>query len=71
MNKQMLSSKNDVQYFTDLCKQLPLLIIKTQCGLGKYQFKSIGIDESKLMRQKSFLNQLLQRVLLIYFSPAL
>ena len=63
MNKQMLSSKNDVQYFTDLCKQLPLLIIKTQCGLGKYQFKSIGIDESKLMIKyqiiKSFFNNFL------------
>ena len=49
MNRQMLSSRNDIQYFTDLCKQLPLLIIKTQCGLGKYKFKSIGVDKSKLL----------------------
>ena len=40
---------NELDYFTDLCMQLPLLVIKTQCGVGKYQFNSIGFNNSKMV----------------------
>ena len=46
MNTTKLQTTKEAKYFTDLCKQLPLLVIKTQCGVGKYQFSSIGISKS-------------------------
>tara|TARA_Y100001970_G_scaffold102648_1_gene128864 strand:- start:7397 stop:7705 length:309 start_codon:yes stop_codon:yes gene_type:complete len=31
-----------------LCKDKPLMVIQTKCGVGKYQFKRIGESEGKL-----------------------
>ena len=48
---KQVSNNTDIEmgYFTDLCMQLPLLVIKTQCGLGKYKFNSIGTNETNLV----------------------
>tara|TARA_Y100001970_G_C14182243_1_gene830465 strand:- start:1544 stop:1825 length:282 start_codon:yes stop_codon:yes gene_type:complete len=50
MNTTINTTTNEeAKCFTSLCKQLPLLVIKTQCGVGKYQFNSIGINDSSKM----------------------
>lgn len=46
MNTMKIKSTEEAKCFTSLCQQLPLLVIKTQCGVGKYQFSSIGINDS-------------------------
>ena len=49
MNQEIMKNENEMNFFTDLCMQLPLLIIKTQCGLGKYKFNSIGTNKTKMV----------------------
>ena len=50
MNTMKIKTTEEAKCFTNLCQQLPLLVIKTQCGVGKYKFSSIGIkDSSKLV----------------------
>ena len=49
MNQEIMRNENEMNFFTDLCMQLPLLIIKTQCGLGRYKFNSIGTNKTKMV----------------------
>ena len=44
-NKFALSTTSCI---STLCKDKPLMVIQTKCGVGKYQFKRIGESEGKL-----------------------
>ena len=50
LNQQ--NSKNEVsvttQYIDVLCKDKPLMIIQTKCGMGKYKFNRLGQSEGEL-----------------------
>ena len=35
-------------YITALCKDKPLMVIQTKCGMGKYKFNRIGQSEGEL-----------------------
>jgi|TARA_B100000676_G_C17540968_1_gene562437 hypothetical protein len=57
MNTINLKTTEEAKCFKSLCQQLPLLVIKTQCGLGKYEFSSIGVnDSSKLIIKYRLIN---------------
>ena len=54
-------NKFTLQYLRDLCHESPILIISTNCGIGKYTFNKIIYDESnnlifeyKLILDESF-----------------
>ena len=50
LNQQ--NSKNEIsvttQYIDVLCKDKPLMIIQTKCGMGKYKFNRLGQSEGEL-----------------------
>ena len=35
-------------YLDALCKEKPLMVIQTKCGMGKYKFNKIGESKGKL-----------------------
>ena len=35
-------------YLSALCKEKPLMVIQTKCGMGKYKFNKIGQSDGKL-----------------------
>jgi len=35
-------------YLNSLCREKPLMVIQTKCGMGKYKFNRIGQSEGKL-----------------------
>ena len=45
----LLNDAEDAKFLMLLCKEKPYLIIKTEFGLGKYKFRSIGVDKTKLL----------------------
>ena len=48
------------RYFSQICNQNPYIVIKTQCGTGRYYFKNISyrndelILEFKLLQDKNY-----------------
>ena len=50
-NQQQVSNNDHIgttQYISELCKEKPLMIIQTKCGLGKYKFNRIGESKDQL-----------------------
>ena len=54
MNHQKINTQeqsNDQatgEYMVTLCKEKPLMVIQTKCGLGKYKFTRIGESKGDL-----------------------
>jgi hypothetical protein len=46
--KNKLLEFNNSEYLFEVCKLLPTLLIKTEFGIGKYQFEKIIYKEDKL-----------------------
>ncbi len=40
---------NDVKYINEICKQNPLVVIKTQCGNGKYHYSGTTIINEEVV----------------------
>ena len=48
-NKQMLEEINQAEYLQEICKTTSQITIGTQCGVGMYEFKSIGYRDNELV----------------------
>ena len=56
MNHKQINQKNEknqinnvtTQYIDVLCKDKPLMVIQTKCGMGKYKFNMLGESEGQL-----------------------
>ena len=49
-HKQFVNNDHIVttQYINELCKDKPLMVIQTKCGMGKYKFHRIGESKGDL-----------------------
>ena len=48
-NRSLVEEINQAEYLQEICKETPNIIIGTQCGVGKYEFKSIGYRDNELV----------------------
>ena len=46
---QLIEDIKESECITEMCKQKPHLILKTQCGVGKYVFSNITYKGNKLV----------------------
>ena len=47
-NKKLVEEINQAEYLQEICKETPQITIGTQCGVGIYEFKTIGYRNSEL-----------------------
>ena len=48
-NINLVEEINKAEYLHEICKAAPQITIGTQCGIGMYQFKSIGYRDNELV----------------------
>ena len=48
-NRTLVEEINQAEYLQEICKQTPQITIGTQCGVGMYEFKSIGYRDNELV----------------------
>ena len=48
-NINLVEEINQAEYLQEICKASPQITIGTQCGVGMYQFKSIGYRDNELV----------------------
>ncbi len=48
-NRTLVEEINQAEYLQEICKETPQITIGTQCGIGKYQFRSIGYRNNELV----------------------
>ena len=48
-NRSLVEEINQAEYLQEICKTTPQITIGTQCGIGKYQFRSIGYRDNELV----------------------
>ena len=48
-NINLVEEINQAEYLQEICKANPQITIGTQCGVGMYQFKSIGYRDNELV----------------------
>ena len=48
-NRNLVEEINQAEYLQEICKETPEIRIGTQCGVGKYEFKSIGYRDNELI----------------------
>tara|TARA_Y100001970_G_scaffold243288_1_gene308386 strand:+ start:356 stop:640 length:285 start_codon:yes stop_codon:yes gene_type:complete len=48
-NMNLVEEINQAEYLQEICKASPQITIGTQCGIGMYQFKSIGYRDNELV----------------------
>ena len=48
-NINLVEEINQAEYLQEICKANPQITIGTQCGVGIYQFKSIGYRDNELV----------------------
>ena len=48
-NRSLVEEINQAEYLQEICKTTPQITIGTQCGVGMYEFKSIGYRNSELV----------------------
>ena len=48
-NRSLVEEINQAEYLQEICKETPNITIGTQCGVGKYEFKSIGYRDNELV----------------------
>ena len=54
-NKQMLEEISQAEYLQEICKTTPQITIGTQCGIGTYEFKSLGYRNGELILEFSLI----------------
>ena len=48
-NRTLVEEINQAEYLQEICKETPQITIGTQCGVGMYEFKSIGYRDHELV----------------------
>ena len=48
-NINLVDEINQAEFLQEICKAAPQITIGTQCGIGMYQFKSIGYRDNELV----------------------
>jgi len=48
-NRTLVEEINQAEFLQEICKETPQITIGTQCGVGKYEFRSIGYRDSELV----------------------
>ena len=48
-NRTLVEEINQAEYLQEICKETPQITIGTQCGIGMYEFKSIGYRDNELI----------------------
>ena len=48
-NRTLVEEINQAEYLQAICKQTPQITIGTQCGVGMYEFRSIGYRDNELV----------------------
>ena len=48
-NRSLVEEINQAEYLQEICTATPQITIGTQCGVGMYEFKSIGYRDNKLV----------------------
>ena len=48
-NRSLVEEINQAEYLQEICKTTPKITIGTQCGVGMYEFKSIGYRDNELV----------------------
>ena len=48
-NRSLIEEINQAEFIQEICEQTPQITIGTQCGVGMYEFKSIGYRDNKLV----------------------
>ena len=48
-NRSLVEEINQAEYLQEICKATPKITIGTQCGVGMYEFKSIGYRDNELV----------------------
>ena len=48
-NINLVEEINQAEYLQEICKETPQITIGTQCGVGMYEFKSIGYRDNELV----------------------
>ena len=48
-NRRLVEEINQAEYLQEICLETPQITIGTQCGIGMYEFKSIGYRDSELI----------------------
>ena len=48
-NRRLVEEINQAEYLQEICKETPQITIGTQCGVGMYEFKSIGYRDNELI----------------------
>ena len=48
-NRSLIEEINQAEFLQEICQQTPQITIGTQCGVGMYEFKSIGYRDNELV----------------------
>ena len=48
-NRNLVEEINQAEFLQEICKTTPQITIGTQCGVGMYEFKSIGYRDNELV----------------------
>ena len=48
-NRNLIEEINQAEYLQEICTETPKITIGTQCGVGMYEFKSIGYRDNELV----------------------
>ena len=48
-DSDLLNDLNNSKYLDEVCKLLPTLLIKTQFGIGRYQFNKLAYQDDDLV----------------------
>ncbi len=48
-NNSLVEEINQAEFLQEICKTNPQITIGTQCGVGMYEFKSIGYRDNELI----------------------
>ena len=48
-NLTLVEEITQAEYLQEICKAAPQITIGTQCGIGMYEFKSIGYRDNELV----------------------
>ena len=48
-NRSLVEEINQAEYLQEICKETPQITIGTQCGIGMYEFISIGYRDNELI----------------------
>ena len=48
-HNKIIENANEVDCISEMCKQKPHLILRTQCGIGKYMFMNFCFKNDKIV----------------------